>query len=254
MLYITITLFAVGSVVAAVAQDFTTILVGRTIQGVGGGGILTLSEIIVTDLVPLAFRAQWFTALSSMWAIGTVTGPLIGSGFAQDVTWRWIFWVNLPIVGLGFFSVILFLNQVKIPGDILGKLRRFDWIGSFLFTASATSFLIPMSWGGVQYDWTSFRTLVPLLLGAAGLVAFGFYELYFATTPIINKGVFNNWTMTVTYITTVLHGMILWCLLYYAPLYYQGVKGYTPVVSALALLPETLTVARKWCSLGFQNR
>ncbi len=121
-----------------------------------------------------------------MWSVGTVTGPLIGAGFAQNVTWRWIFYFNLPVIGLGMIFVVLFLNQAKIPGGIVGKLARFDWIGSVLFTASATSFLFGLTTGGVMYEWSSFRVLLPLILGPLGLVGFGLYEFYVASEPIIN--------------------------------------------------------------------
>jgi MFS family permease len=199
--------------------------------------------VVVTDLVPLAFRPTWFSLLSAMWSIGTVTGPLIGAGFAQNISWRWIFYINLPVIGLGFTFVVLFLNQTKIPGGIPAKLRRFDYFGSALFTASATAFLFGITTGGVIYEWSSFRVLLPLIIGPFGLLAFGYWEFKFASEPIINKGLFNNWDMVVSYVMTVFHGIILWSLLYFLVLYYQAVKLYSPVTSAVAVLPETLTVA-----------
>ncbi|KAL0935207.1 major facilitator superfamily transporter [Colletotrichum truncatum] len=250
MVYVASLLFAVGSIVGAVANDFTIVIVGRTIQGVGGGGILALSEVIVTDLVPLAVRGQWFSMLSAIWSVGSVTGPLIGAGFAQNVSWRWIFWINVPIIVLGVVMVFFFLKQTKIPGDFMGKLGRFDWLGSFLFTAGSTSFLFGISTGGVMYEWNSFRSLLPLILGVVILVVFGYWELKLAKEPIINKGIFNNWTMIANYIMTVFHGMILWTLIYFLVFYYQAVKSYSVVISAVAALPETLTVAPAAMAVG----
>uniref|UniRef100_L2G8B6 MFS multidrug transporter n=1 Tax=Colletotrichum fructicola (strain Nara gc5) TaxID=1213859 RepID=L2G8B6_COLFN len=227
--------------------SFRVVIVGRTIQGVGGGGILALCEVIVTDLVPLSVRGQWFSLLSAVWSVGTVTGPLIGAGFAQNVTWAWIFWINLPIIAVGVVMIFFFLKQAKIPGDIAGKLAR---LGSFLFTACSTSFLFGISTGGVMYEWKSFRSLLPLVLGIFILVAFGIWELRFAKEPMIDKGIFNNWTMVANYIMTVFHGMILWSLLYFLILYYQAVKSYSLVVSAVAALPETLTVAPAAMAVG----
>jgi MFS family permease len=198
-----------------VANNFTVILVGRTIQGIGGGGLISLSEVVVTDLVPLAVRGQWFSLLSAMWSIGTVTGPLIGAGFAQNVSWRWIFYINLPIIGLGVVMIVFFLHQAKIPGGIAMKLGRFDWLGSFLFTVGSTALLFGISTGGVMYEWSSWRTLLPLILGFAIIIVFGFYEFRWAKEPLINKGIFNNWTMISNYIMTVFHGAILWSLLYF---------------------------------------
>ena len=127
-----------------------------------------------------------------MWALGTVFGPLIGSGFAENVKWTWIFWINLPIIGVGLVFVVLFLHQAKIPGGINRKLRRFDWLGSFVFTASMTAFLYGVSTGGVSAPWSSYKVLLPLLLGPVGLVLFGVYEWKYALEPIFIRGLFAN--------------------------------------------------------------
>ncbi|KAB5578466.1 major facilitator superfamily transporter [Coniochaeta sp. 2T2.1] len=250
MVYWSILLFGAGSLIGGLAGNFTVLLVGRTIQGVGGGGITVLTEVIVTDLTPLQFRGQWYSMISGMWAIGTVFGPLIGSGFAENVSWRWIMYINLPIVGLGLAFVILFLHQAKIPGGINRKLRRFDWAGSVLFTASMTAFLYGVSTGGVSSPWSSYKVLLPLLLGPVGLVIFAVYEWRYATEPIIIKGLFANWDMLNSYILTIFHGLILWSLVYFLTLYYQGVKLYSPIGSAVSVLPETLTVAPAGMAVG----
>ena len=97
MVLLALLLFAVGAIMAALAHDsMTLLLAGRSIQGIGGGGVLVLPEIIVTDLVPLRFRGNWFSLFASMWALGSVSGPIIGGAFSQEVSWRWIFWINLP--------------------------------------------------------------------------------------------------------------------------------------------------------------
>jgi MFS family permease len=106
LVLLSLLLFAVGSIVAVVAKDFTILLVGRSIQASGGEGIISLTEIIITDLVPLRHRGTWFGYQSAIWAIGSVIGPIIGGAFAQRASWRWIYWINLPIalVSLRSFS------------------------------------------------------------------------------------------------------------------------------------------------------
>ncbi|KAK3329727.1 major facilitator superfamily transporter [Apodospora peruviana] len=250
LIYVSSFLFGAGSLIAALAGNFTVILVGRTIQGAGGGGIITLTEVVVTDLVPLAVRGQWFSLLSAMWSIGTVTGPLIGAGFAQNVSWRWIFYINLPVIGLGLLFIIIFLHQRKIPGGIAYKMRRFDYFGSILFITSMTGFLFGVTTGGVIYEWSSFRVLLPLLVGPAGLAGFLFYEFNYALEPIVNRGLFKNWDLIASYLMTVFHGAVLWSLMYFLVLYYQGVKFYTPIISAVAALPESLTVAPAAVAIG----
>lgn len=90
MVILSILLFLVGSIIGALANDFTILILGRCIQGIGGGGVIALTEIVVTDLVPLRFRGQWFGVISGTWSVGSVTGPIIGGVFAQSVSWRWM--------------------------------------------------------------------------------------------------------------------------------------------------------------------
>ncbi|KMU79935.1 hypothetical protein CISG_08217 [Coccidioides immitis RMSCC 3703] len=245
-----IAFFLAGSLVAGLAQNFTHMLVGRSIQGVGGGGLIALSEIIVTDLVPLRLRGQYFGILSAMWSVGSVTGPILGGGFSQDVSWRWIFYINFPFIGFGIVFVILFLKLNFLPSSLMSKLRRIDYVGSIIFIGSATSFLIPVTWGGVMYPWDSWRTLVPLIVGAVGLIAFFVYETYFAAEPMIPITIFATRTAILTYIETVLHGLVLWCALYYMPLYYETVKEYSPILAGVSLFPLSFTVAPSAAIVG----
>jgi hypothetical protein len=100
-----------------------------------------------------------------------------------------------------------------------------------------------ISQGGVQYDWNSWRTLAPLILGTAGLVVFIIWEKFGAAEPLIRLHIFYNRTSAITYTGTFIHGMVLWCMLYYMPLYYEAVKGFSPILSGVALFPQTFTVA-----------
>ncbi|KAK6079437.1 major facilitator superfamily transporter [Seiridium cupressi] len=240
MLYVCSIGFTGGSLIAALARNFNVVLVGRVVQGAGGGGLIVLLEILISDLVPLAHRGTWFSINSVMWGVGTATGPLIGAGFAQNVSWTGIFWINLPIVGLGMTFVTLFLKQAPIPGHVAQKLKQFDWLGSVLFSVSSAGFLFGLTTGGVIFEWSSFRVLIPTIVGFAGIVSFVYWEFRFASEPIVDKRIFNTWTAISAYLQTVLHGLVLWAAIYFLVLYYQAVKLYSPVTSALALLPETV--------------
>lgn len=243
LLIVALLFFTLGAIVGALAQSLTCLLAGRSIQGIGGGGILSLTEILITDLVPLRERGKWFGFQSLTWALGSVAGPLVGGAFAQKVTWRWIFWINLPFCGIGFLTIPFCLRLKHPPGHLRSKLLHFDWAGAILLTASTTSFLMPVSWGGAMFPWSSFRTLVPLILGICGLFAFFIYESYVVKTPRIPLGIFSNRTAAVDYIGTLVHGIALWGILYYLPLYYEAVEGYSPIIVGVAIFPETFTVA-----------
>lgn len=216
MVYISSALFFAGALLAGLAGNPTVLLAGRTLQGVGGGGLLSLTEVIITDLVPLQFRATWFSLLSMIWAIGTVAGPLIGAGFSQNVSWRWVFYINLPIIGAAVVATFFFLNQVPVGEgqNMRKKLARFDWLGSFLFVASATGFLFGITTGGTVFEWSSWRVILPIVIGPLGFVAFAFWEVKFAAEPIVEAGIFSNRDMINAYIQTMFHGAITWSLIY----------------------------------------
>jgi hypothetical protein len=146
--------------------------------------------------------------------------------------------------------ITLFLKLNYETSSFLAKLRRVDWIGMVLFLGSVTGFLIPITWGGVQYPWDSWRTLVPLLVSAAGIAVFIVHQEFWAPEPLIRTSVFKQTTAAVTYAETVIHGIILWSVLYYLPLYYEAVKGFTPILSGVALFPQTFTVAPAAMAVG----
>ena len=129
-----------------------------------------------------------------------------------------------------------------MPGSLVEKIRQIDYIGTVLFISSLSAFLVPLTWGGISYPWNSWHTVVPLVIGALGLVIFGFYEYKFARDPIIPPKIFYNRTATVSFMGSAFQGFILWCLLYYMPLYFEAVKEYSPVITGVSLFPATFTV------------
>ncbi|KAL4749844.1 hypothetical protein BDW72DRAFT_194425 [Aspergillus terricola var. indicus] len=242
IILISLLFFLIGSLVAGIANDFTQILVGRCLQGVGGGGISVLSEVVVTDLVPLRLRGNYYGILSAMYSLGSVLGPILGGGFSENVTWRWIFYINLPFIGISAFLILFFFRLERPSGSLKAKLRRIDYIGTTLFISSLSSFLIPLTWGGIMYPWTSWHTLAPLCLGVAGLAVFTVYSIK-ATDPMIPRSVFGNRSAVIAFVTSGLQGLILWGALYYLPLYYQAVREFGPILTGVALFPQTFTVA-----------
>lgn len=183
--------------------------------------------------------------LAVVWAIGTVGGPFIGVVFTEKLSWRWIFWSMVPFTAAAGVATTLYLNQSPIPSSFKSKMARFDWIGAICFTAATTSFLIGISWGGIQYSWGDWKTWFLIIEGIQGVVGTLVYEFFFVKAPMVPPGIFKNRTMNIGYILGIIHGAVLWCLIYYMVLYYQGVKLYGNTRTALALLPDTLTIVGK---------
>lgn len=242
LLLFAITLFTIGSIVCATAKNFTAMLVGRSIQGSGGGGIISITEVIITDMVPLRERGNYFAGISIVWAIGSVAGPIVGGALASRGAWRWIFYLNLPIVAISFAAIIAFLKLDHVPRTLREKLSQIDYLGSTIFIASSTSFLLAITWGGVMFAWSSWRTLVPLILGLFGLSLFLLWEAFFAQTTLLPLRIFANPSTSIAYFLTFIHGIILWAILYYMPLFFEGAQDFTPLHAGLSALPQSLTV------------
>ncbi|KAK5203644.1 hypothetical protein LTR41_010671 [Exophiala xenobiotica] len=187
LLMLSVFMFAVGSVICGLARSFTPLLVGRFSQGVGGGGMITLVQTIFADLVPLRQRPRWFSLVLATWAVGSVIGPFVGSALAERASFRWVFWINLPLCGIALALVPLCINSMNPRISLREAFLRIDWIGGLLFIASITSVLVGLSWGGVQFPWISQWTLLPILVGTL-LCTLYYIPFYFASvrlrTPI----------------------------------------------------------------------
>ncbi|KAI9924237.1 hypothetical protein MW887_007187 [Aspergillus wentii] len=242
-------LYLAGAAVATGSGSFSVLLAARSIQGSGGGGLLTLSEILIADLAPLRERGKWLGLLSMMWAVGCVSGPIVGGALAHEKSWRWIFALNLPLASASLILIFISLKSCRpqtMQGDgesVKKQLAHIDWIGFAIFIPSMASFLIPVTWGGEMFPWSSWHTLVPLLVGAMGLIVFVIYEMFIATEPFLLRSIFRHWNTRFIYFQTFVHGIVVWCLLYYLPLYYQAVQSFSPLMSGVALLPETFTIS-----------
>jgi hypothetical protein len=156
---------------------------------------------------------------------------------------RWIFWINVPLVVTSFASIVLFLRLVIPEGTLRSKLATVDYFGMLLFLVSSTAFLLPITLAGTVYPWSSWRILLPLILAAFGLVGLICHQRWIAKQSVIRLSIFSNRTTIIGHIGTFVHGIILWMLLYYLPLYYEGVRAYSPLVAGMAAFPETFTVA-----------
>ncbi|KAG8703167.1 hypothetical protein FRC09_004312 [Ceratobasidium sp. 395] len=235
-------IFAVGSAVCGAAQSMNMLIAGRTIQGIGGGGILTLTDIIVADLVPLAERGPYLGIVGSVWAVASAIGPPIGGAFAER-SWRWLFYINLPLAGIAIVLVLVFLRLNTPKDSFKHKITRIDWIGNFLVIGSTASTIIALTWAGARYSWSSYQVLVPLIVGLAGLAAAFAYEFTLAVEPIIPRELLSNRTSLSGYLGTFFHGIVVTAIIYYLPVYFQASKGDSPIQSGVDLFGIAFTVA-----------
>ena len=236
-LYVAFLLFGVGSVVFSCAKSLQAIIAARVLQGSGCGGIDVLNEIIAADITTMPERAFYLGLMSIPFALGSVLGPILGALFDQYMSWRWIGWINLPLVGLCLPLTASCLRLERPPGSLLKHLWHVDWFGLVIFTAGSVSLALPLSWAGVLYPWASWRTLVPLAAGAVFLVLLFWYESKQTSQALFPKRVIGNRAAATALILSFIHGLLFYTLIFHLPLFLQSVHLETPIMSSVTLLP-----------------
>ncbi|EGO18747.1 hypothetical protein SERLADRAFT_364217 [Serpula lacrymans var. lacrymans S7.9] len=235
--------FAIGSTICGSATSLGHLIIGRAIQGVGGGGIAALSQIILSDLVPLHERGLFNGMIGLAWSLASGIGPVVGGALAQRGQWRWLFYLNVPFCAVAGLLVLLFLKLRAPSSTLREKWERMDWLGNFIVIASTTSCIIALTWGGVQYPWSSARVLVPLILGLVGLFVFIVYESYVPKYPMIPFSLLSTVTGASGFLQTFVMPILLICIVYYLPVYFQACKGASPVASGVDGFGIAFTVA-----------
>ncbi|KAJ7595489.1 major facilitator superfamily domain-containing protein [Mycena floridula] len=239
---ISVALFALGSALSGASQNMRMLIAARTVQGIGGGSILNLVEIVVSDLVPLAERGLYQGIFGMTWAFASAIGPPIGGAIGQTA-WRWLFFLNIPLCAIGFILVALFLNVRQPPGSFKEKFVRVDWLGNTIVIAGTTLTNIGLAWGGVDSPWTSAKVLVPLILGLVLLGVFLLYEFKVPLEPTIPYDVVSNRTSLNAFLSTALHGITSISIIYYLPIYFQASFGASPIRSGVDMLPTAFLIA-----------
>ncbi|KAH8102918.1 Mfs1.2 [Cristinia sonorae] len=236
-------LFALGSALCGAAQSMTWLIAARVVQGLGGGGLQSLPNIILSDLVPLSERGKYQGIIGLTWALASAIAPLVGGALSTNGHWRWFFYLNLPICGIAIVLAILFLRLPTPPGTFKEKLGRMDWRGNLLCIGSTSAVVVGLTWGGVTHPWTSYKVLAPLILGGVGLVLFFLYEAKYAKHPIIPTTLLRNRTSVSGYIQTFINPVVAIAVIYFLPAYYQACKDATPITSSVKTLSLSLVIA-----------
>ncbi|KAL1975146.1 hypothetical protein VTN31DRAFT_3538 [Thermomyces dupontii] len=236
-------IFLVGSLVCALAKDLTMMLAGRAVQGIGGGGLIILANIVVTDLFSVRERPIYYGLFGGTWAAASALGPVIGGAFTTRVTWRWCFYLNLPVGGVSFVIVAFFLSIETPKTPLLDGLRAIDWLGTITIVGATLMFLFGLEFGGVDYPWNS-ATVICLLV--FGVVVYGIVfvvEWKFAKYPVIPVRLFNNRQNILIFLICSMHGIVFISASYFLPLYFQTVLLATPILSGVYTLPQVLVLS-----------
>lgn len=233
--------FTLGSGICGGANSMNMLIAGRTVQGIGGGGLNMLVELIVCDLVPLRERGSYTAIIFSSAIIGSSMGPWIGGIVVQKASWRWVFYINLPIGGVALVMLLLLLQVGYQRSTTKEMLRRVDLLGNVIFIAAVLGVMFALIYGGVVYPWSSWHVLVPLVLGLAGIVLFVLFERSrYCIEPTMPRQLFSNRTSVAALILTFIHtGLMTW-VTYFLAVYFQAVRQASTSTSGVDLLPTVL--------------
>jgi EmrB/QacA subfamily drug resistance transporter len=231
VLQFAIVVFLVGSALCGVAQGMTQLIAFRALQGLGGGGLMVTAMATVGDIVPPRERGRYQGLFGGVFGVATVIGPLLGGFFVDNLSWRWIFYINLPI---GAFALVVIATA--FTGRQQTERCRIDWLGAVVLGAALSAIVLFASLGGTTLAWTS-RPMIGLLAGAVGLLAALPLVESRAAEPILPLELFRNRTFAVTSAVGFVVGFALFGSVTFMPLYLQVVKGYSPTTSGLLMTP-----------------
>ncbi|KAL7932070.1 MFS general substrate transporter [Trichoderma chlorosporum] len=236
-----VALFTLGGGLSGGASSMGMSIAARTVQGLGGGGINLLMETIVTDIVPLRKRGQYMGIVGIGTVVGATLGPFLGGLITDHASWRWCFYINVPI-GVASFGILFVFLRVKYERDLSwsARFKRIDISGNAIFVAAIASALIALTWGGTIYSWSTYHIVVPLVLGLVGVLLFVAFEWTpkLCPEPSFPRQIVSNRTSAAALALTIIHAVVAYWVYYFLPIYFQAIKGLSPLRSGINTLPN----------------
>jgi EmrB/QacA subfamily drug resistance transporter len=229
-----IVIFLIGSALCGFSRDIVELIGFRALQGLGGGGLIVLSQAIVGDVVPPRERGKYQGAFGAVFGVASVAGPLLGGFFVDNLSWRWVFYINLPIGAIALVTIAF-----ALPSSAARQSHKIDYLGTVLLAGAATCVVLLTSWGGTTYPWLS-----PEVIGlgvAAVILAVGWWmSAGRAAEPVLPRRLFRNRVFSVSAGISFAAGFALFGALAFLPLFLQVVRGVSPTISGVYLLPMVL--------------
>ena len=226
-----IVLFLVGSALAGLSQNMVELIAFRAIQGLGGGGLMVTAQAIIGDVVPPRSRGRYQGVFGAVFGVTSIVGPLLGGFIVDNLSWRWIFYINLPIG-----AIALAVTAAVLPASGQRGRPAIDYLGTALLAGAAVSLILLTTLGGTTYPWASAPIVLLGVIGAVLLVCFVLVERR-AAEPVLPLRLFRNRIFSVTSAIGFVTGFAMFGAITFLPLFLQVVKGVNPTTSGLQLLP-----------------
>lgn len=227
-----IIIFLLGSVLCGFSQSMLQLIIFRGFQGIGGGVLITIAYTIVGDLVSIRERGKYAGVLSSMFGLASLIGPAVGGFITDNLNWRWVFYVNVPLGLIAIFTIISVLPYYKRTQEG----RIIDYKGAAVLTLALIPLILAFVWGNNSYPWLSAQIIGMLILASLLLVVFIWVERR-AKEPILPPGIFRNSVLSLSIIISFLVNAVMFCSTIYIPLFMQGVAGTSATSSGFILTP-----------------
>ncbi|KAH6696947.1 major facilitator superfamily domain-containing protein [Plectosphaerella plurivora] len=244
--------FMAGSLVSALAPDLAVLVAGRAVQGLGAGGVMALVNIVVGDMFSPRERGAYFGMIGAAWGLASGVGPLLGGGLTEGLSWRWCFWINLPVSAISLIILAVYMRKpVMAARDIRGRKKRsvvadllaIDWLGAATFAAATLLLLVGLELGGTQRPWTSPLVLCLVFSGATMYGLFALTQARVSRHPLMPPLLFRDTAIVATYVATFFHGLTFASLAFFLPVYFQAVLGASPIHSGVWLLATAVPLA-----------
>jgi len=233
---VAIVIFLAGSALAGQSHSMAELIGFRALQGLGAGGLMVGAMATLGDIVSPRERGKYMSYMMVVMMLATIGGPLVGGFITTDFSWRWIFYINIPVGGA---ALVYIITTLHLPAKRVS--HKVDYLGGGLLGVAATALVLLATWGGTEYSWGSAQIIGLAVLALAALAAFCAVELRVAE-PILPLHVFKNRNFSVTMALTFLTGLAMFGAMTFLPLYQQTVQGESPTVSGLALTPMMIGV------------